>query len=99
MIRLVCKSVIFHSKIDDDLFFKWIKKIKCISEIEGKGDELYLYVNEEKVDERYLREILGLFCRYNIDMKQLKLFLNNDNKPWFFDNKEAFWHEKVFFKY
>ncbi|WNE40698.1 MAG: hypothetical protein mread185_000155 [Mycoplasmataceae bacterium] len=98
MIGLICKKVIFHSQLDDDMFFEWIKRIRCISEIKGKGDELYLYVEKDKVNEKYLREILALFYRYNIDMKQLQVFLNEKNKPWFFDNKEAFWNKKVFWR-
>ena len=43
-----------------------------------------------------LREILALFYRYKIDMKQLVVFLNNKNKMWFFDPPKGYWHRRVF---
>jgi hypothetical protein len=45
-----------------------------------------------------LREILALFYRYNIDMKQLEIFLSDENKSWFFDNKESFWYGGIWGK-
>ena len=95
-IKLVCKEVNFYSTFDDDAFFEWLKKISCVSSVKGFGEELYINVDKSKITEIDLREILALFYRYDVDMKQLEVFLNDENKPWFFDNKEAFWHKKVF---
>jgi hypothetical protein len=44
-----------------------------------------------------LRELLALFHRYKIkNMSQLKVFLNETNRPWFYENKKSYWHKKVF---
>jgi len=43
-----------------------------------------------------MRELLALFYRYKIDMKQLQIFLNKNNKQWFQDNTKAYWHRRVF---
>ena len=96
MVKLVCKRVRFYSAFDEDVFFEWLKKISCASTVKGFGEELYIAIDKSKFTEMNLREILALFYRYNIDMKQLEVFLNDDNKSWFFDNKEAFWHRKIF---
>jgi len=66
--------------------------------VKGFGKELYINVDKSKLTEADLREILALFYRYNIDMKQLEIFLSDENKFWFFDNKESFWYGKVWKK-
>jgi len=95
-IVLTCKEVWYYSPIDEELFFIWIKKIGSIAHFDGIGDELYLYFETNEVSEDDLRELLALFYRYKIDMKQLSRFLTEDNKKWFYGNKKAFWHKKVF---
>lgn len=95
-IKLVCEKVVFYSDFDEDAFFEWLKKISCVSNVEGFGEELYIDINKDEFTEMNLREILALFYRYNVDMKQLSSFLDKSNKEWFFDNEEAFWHKKVF---
>lgn len=93
---LVCKSVRFFCNKDEDAFFEWIKKIKCIDEISAAGKELYLHICADYIHDQDLDDLIGLFYRYKVDMKQLKKFLTKDNKKWFYDNKQAFWHRKVF---
>ena len=57
---------------------------------------LYLYIASGSLHDTDLRDLLGLFYRYKIDMKQLRIFLNDDNKDWFYGNKKAYWHKKIF---
>lgn len=80
---------------DEDAFFEWVYKIKSIIKIEGIGTELYLYCKNKNISRIDLKEIISLFYRYNIDMKQLKIFLNAKNKDWF-NNSEKYWYKKVF---
>ena len=93
---LVCKRVWYYSSTDEDMFFEWISRIKCIATYDGVRDELYLYINTKRVSNENLRELLALFYRYKIDMKQLQIFLNKNNNQWFYDNKKAYWHRRVF---
>lgn len=93
---LVCKAVRFYCRKDEDAFFEWIKKIECVKDTAGAGDELYLYLTSTKLSDQNLDDLIGLFYRYKVDMKQLSQFLTPKNKEWFFDNKKAFWHKKVF---
>ena len=96
-IKLVCKSVWYYSKIDEEYFFDWLDRIKSIEKIQGAGDELYLYVKKKMPDDD-LRELLALFYRYKLDMSQLKQLLNKDNKDWFFGKPKGYWHRRVFGK-
>ena len=95
---LICKAVKFYCRKDEDAFFEWIKKIDCIDQISGVGRELYLHIAADDIHNQDLDDIIGLFYRYKIDMQQLSRFLTDENKKWFYDNKKAFWHKKVFKK-
>ena len=93
---LVCTAVKFYCLKDEDAFFEWIKKIDCIDKTSASGRELYLHIAADDIHDQDLDDLIGLFYRYNIDMKQLARFLTDENKKWFYDNKKAFWHTKVF---
>ena len=93
---LVCKSVTYYCNKDEEAFFEKNKKINCIEKISGLGRELYLHISSDDINDQDLDDLIGLFYRYKIDMKQLARFLTNDNKNWFYDNKKAFWYKKVF---
>ena len=95
-IILVCKSVIFYCLKDEDAFFEWIKKIPSIVKFDGVHDELYLYIKSKKIPDNDLRDLLALFYRYKIDMKQLAMFLNEHNKDWFYGRPKGYWFNKVF---
>lgn len=92
---LTCPQRFFSQK-DEDAFFNWIKQIPAIREYKGVYNQLDLFMKSKRISNRDLRELIALFYRYNIDMKQLKVFLNKENKNWFFENKIAFWHDRVF---
>lgn len=92
---LICRSVIFYSENDENSFFEWIKKIECIERIAGLKNELYLHMVCDDLHDHDLRDLLALFYRYRIDMKQLQIFLNPENEKWF-KNPQSYWYEKVF---
>jgi len=90
-IYLTCKGVIFYSNKDEDAFFEWIKKIECIEKFDAAGDELYLDIAHD----HDLRDLIALLYRYRIDMKQLQQFLTDDNRKWFFEKNNMYWHNDV----
>jgi len=93
---LVCKSVCFYSAVDESLFFEWIKRIARIQKVDGAGDEFYLYFKNASISDNDLRDLLAMFYRYKIDMKQLGQFFNEDNKEWFYGKPKGYWHRRVF---
>lgn len=95
---LLCDAIRFYSKKDEDILFEWIDSINCIENVSATGRGLYLHINTETIDDQSLKELIGLFYRYDINMKQLAQFLTEGNKKWFYDDKKAFWHKKVFGK-
>ncbi len=93
---IICRSVKYYSRKDEDAFFEWIKKIDCIDSVVGVGKELHLGITCKNLHDNDLRDLLALFYRYDLDMQQLQCFLNEENKTWFYNNKEAYWYKRVF---
>jgi hypothetical protein len=47
------------------------------------------------VDERGLRELIALFRRYRVGLKQLAVFDRGEFADWF-RSEQAYWHKEVF---
>ncbi len=94
-VTLLAKSVFYYSYFDEAAFFEWLDKISCVSSYGGKGVVLEIEINADSVDESNLRDLLALFYRYNVDMKQFSVFDNKKFSGWL-RNPEAYWFDSVF---
>jgi hypothetical protein len=92
--QLVARSVTFYSEKDEELFSDWIKKIACVKNCYGKDIDIIIDLHNV-VSNKSLRDLIGLFYRYNINMSQLSIFETKENKAWF-RNPQAYWYESVF---
>lgn len=70
-------------------------KLPFVDRYEGRGPTLYASINPLAVDEDGLREMLALFRRYGIGLRQLAVFDRDEFSEWFRD-KRAYWHKDVF---
>ncbi|MCL2876970.1 MAG: hypothetical protein FWF12_12005 [Betaproteobacteria bacterium] len=93
--ELVARSVQFLSKCDEEQFFGWLDKLPCVTGYYGQGTDLLIGVQGDQLDDISLRELLGLFHRYDIDAPQLAAFETDANRVWFRDSR-AYWHASVF---
>jgi hypothetical protein len=80
---LACKGVRYFSQGDETAFFDWIGRISCVTRFEGARDTLSLHVRGTRIADRDLRELLALFYRYRVPMKQLAQFENPRNRTSF----------------
>jgi len=94
-IVLHAKRVLYYSENDEAAFFEWLVKLGCVEKYEGEADVLNIHINKTLVDEYSLREILSLFRRYSVDMKQLRVFDKAEFSEWF-RNPLAYWFKPVF---
>jgi hypothetical protein len=78
MTKLRCHSVCFYSPADEACFFQFIKQIKAIQRTEGLGEDLFLHI-KIPVSEKSLRDLIGLFRRYKIDLSELNQLKNKKN--------------------
>jgi hypothetical protein len=83
MPTLACKRVHYFSQGDEAVFFDWIGRMSCVTKFEGSGDMLYLRVRGSRISDHNLRELLALFYRYRMNMKQLAQFESPRNRTWF----------------
>lgn len=94
-VELEAFKVRFYSYNDEAAFFCWVDKLPCIVGYEGRGAAIYLQIESTAVDEECLRDLLSLFKRYGISMRQLSIFDRTEFSPWFRD-KRAYWHSEIF---
>jgi hypothetical protein len=93
--QLVTELNIFVSQLDEDMMFSWLDKIPRVLGYKGKGIELFIDLKAGEIDDESLRELIGVFFRYELDLFQLKQFETESNRHWFRD-PESFWYSKVF---
>lgn len=88
---LVCKNIYFYSMADENRFFVWLSKTHSIEKFVCIKDELYLYLPDRDLNYGEIQDLIAVFYRYKIDMKQLGKYktVENENafKPW---RKEIF---------
>jgi hypothetical protein len=94
-VELEASDVRFFSEGDEEAFFAWLKKLPFVEHYEGRGRVLYISVNLLAIDESGLREILALFRRYGVGLRQLAIFDRDEFADWF-RSDQAYWHEDVF---
>lgn len=94
-VTLRAKRVQFFSQSDETAFFHWIKRLKDFATARGESDSIMIDVSNEKLEDDQLGELLALFHRYQIDMRQLVVFEHRGNKAWL-RNKRAYWHHAMY---
>ncbi len=80
---------------DESAFFAWAQAIAAVENVSGRGRDIILAVKSKRIPDASLRELLSLFRRYHISMRQLAQFRNARNEAWF-ASPEAFWFKPVF---
>ena len=89
--QLVATGVRYLSQGDETSFFEWLGRIECVQNVRGEGRSLFIELGSPPTDED-LRELIGLFYRYDIDMPQLAGFADRE----WVRNPDAFWHQRLF---
>lgn len=91
MVRLDCSGVTFGSQLDERYLFEWVMQIS--GAVRWEQDTLVM--KSLNVSQASLRDLLALFSRYHIPMKQLAQFRNPKNESWF-AAPQMYWHTQVF---
>lgn len=95
VVELEAREVAFFSECDEHAFFAWVAKIPCVDECVGRGFSIFLMVDSQKITEGEFRELLSLFKRYGVEMKQLSVFDDDRFSSWF-RQRDAFWYSEIF---
>lgn len=91
IVKLDCAGISFGSPLDHKHLRQWALEIPGVV----KWDANHLVVDCTQVSEASLRDLLALFHRYRIPMKQLAQFRNAANESWF-ASPEMYWYSEVF---
>ncbi|MFX1678409.1 hypothetical protein PV762_04190 [Mitsuaria sp. CC2] len=94
-VLLEARGVRFYSQYDEAVFFKWLRDLPCVVNVEGQGLTIFIACRSDAIDEDALREILALFHRYGIEKRQLAQFDRAEFLKWF-RNPVAYWYSEVF---
>lgn len=95
MIVLTVPSVTFYSENDERSFFEWLGRMPCVQETRGMGTDILITLQSRVIPDQCLKELIAIFCRYELKAKELANFLTTENSPWF-KHPTAYWHEAVF---
>ena len=93
MVYLNCSGIRFGSVLDEKHLFEWAREISGVL----RWEQDTLVVRSKRISEVALRDLLSLFNRYDIPMKQLAQFKNPKNEEWF-TAPRMYWHKRVFGK-
>ena len=89
------KGVYFYHRYDERAFFEWLARIPCVASYEGDGARGLVVTLKRRPGNDDLRQLLALFYRYGVDMRQLAKFETAKNRSWFCDPRK-YWHRGVF---
>lgn len=92
--NLEATGVKYFSRLDETAFFGWLQSIPCVGNVRGGGRTLLIELKSD-VDDESLRELVAIFRRYGVDMRQLARFRHASNESWF-ARPESAWFSAVF---
>ena len=84
----------YGSYNDEASFFGWLDRIPAVRAYGGRVRILSIDV-DPNLDEASLHDLIAIFSRYRLDMKQLRVFDGPAAGEWFRD-PQKYWHEAIF---
>ena len=94
-VTLRAEAVRFFSEGDEAAFFGWLARLASVLTARGEGDTILLDVDRSRLESAHLRELIALFHRYQVDMRQLRVFEGRGNRTWLRDER-AYWHAAMY---
>ena len=97
MLTRLEQGVVFYHENDELIFLEWLSRIPCVECCDGDGRYGLIARLKRRPGKDDLRQLLAVFRRYGVDMRQLAKFETAKNRAWFCDPK-MYWHKAVFGK-
>ncbi len=95
MLKIEIYSLRFYSRLDEDAFFSRLNQIPGVVSVEGFLRTIDVSVDPSAVDDEGMRELISLFQRYGIDMRQLRKLETEEFSPWM-RNRSAYWFKSMY---
>jgi len=94
MVKLNVSGAMFGSHLDEMMLFRWIETLAeqgCVAFSDG----VHIGLRSRRIKRECLLELIALFRRFDLDMRQLAVFESDKNRRWFRDPRK-YWHSQVF---
>jgi len=85
----------FYSRGDERRLFQGLGEISSIRKVRGVGRIILLDIDEGKIDDEEMKELIGLLYRYNISLIPLQIFSKKEKFTWL-SNSVKFWYKSMF---
>jgi hypothetical protein len=95
MLKIEIDSLRFYSRLDEDAFFSRLNQIPGVVSVEGFLRTINVSVDPSAVDDEGMRELISLFQRYGIDMRQLRELETEEFSPWM-RNRSGYWFKSMY---
>lgn len=92
MNRLIASNTVFLSPSDEASFFARVKDLQCVLGVKGEGRTIVITLRRAPT-EIELRELIAVFFRYHVDLKQLAQF--SEHEAWLKDTR-GYWYRGMF---
>ncbi|MBL8771859.1 MAG: hypothetical protein JNK30_10800 [Phenylobacterium sp.] len=69
---LVVRGPMYHSPGDEWAFAAWLKRIRAVSGVSSRGQDLHIQLRPGRISADELREFRALFHRYGMDTTELE---------------------------
>ena len=71
--RFFFESTMYWSEGDERAHFEWLERISCVKEVRGKGNRVYLQIDEAELEGSNLQELHAVYRRFGGDRSQLPI--------------------------
>lgn len=88
------KGPLYFSQEDETAFFEWLRRLKCVKQVGGVGNQVEIRLRRSRLTHTEFRELLALFHRYSMNNRPLRRFAREDMK-WVWD-RQAYWYRGLF---
>lgn len=95
MLKIEIYSLRFYSRLDEDAFFSRLNQIPGVVSVERFLRTINVCVDPSAVDDEGMRELISLFQRYGIDMRQLRKLGTGEFSSWM-RNRSAYWFKSMY---
>lgn len=93
-LTLVATGITYYSPDDETAFFQWLDRLECVDRYWGQLRDLFIEL-KRKPTKTDLQDLIALFHRYRVDMRQLARFETRSNRKWL-RHPGAYWHAPMF---
>ena len=83
MVTLKIRESKYFAPADEDWFFRWLQAITGVQTVQGNGEFLEVTIDPNEMDTEQLHNLIGLFARYGLSMKELRQLETPSNSKWF----------------